>query len=790
MVFNSTNTKDCQGWAARDPTGVLSPYKFSRRVLGSDDVSRITTHCGVCYADVLWTRNKFGDSKYPLVPGHEIAGIVMEVGSNIHCFKTGDHVGVGTYSCRDCEYCNDGLEVHCSKGKIFTFNSTHVDGTITKGGYSSYIVAHERQVKNTAILSLHLYCYKIPDNYPLASAAPLLCAGITVYSPMMRHKMNQPGKSLGVIGLGGLGHMAVKFGKAFGLHVIVFSTSISKKEETLNLLGAHKFVISSDIQQMQASAKPFDFIVGTASGDHPFDPYMAFLKTNGILVLVGFPREIKLNPASLNIGSKTISGSVTGGTKDTQEMIDFCAKHKIYPEIEVIPIQYINEAVERLISRDVKYRFVVDIESSLKCAKFSNLTTLLARATVPCPLPQPALPNKPGSPPQPQPTPPSPSSEIFLSISLSVSARVSCFEFDMSTRSVEDCQGWAARDPTGVLSPYKFSRRVLGSDDVSLTITHCGVCYADVVWTRNIIGDSKYPLVPGHEIVGIVTEVGSNIHRFKTGDHVGVGTYVNSCRDCEYCNDGIEVHCSKGAIFTFNSVDVDGTITKGGYSSYITYIDGGCHINRYCYKIPDNYPLASAAPLLCAGITVYSPMMRHKMNQAGKSLGVIGLGGLGHMAVKFGKAFGLHVTVFSTSISKKDEALNLLGADKFVISSDIQQMQDSAKSLDFIIDTASGDHPFDPYMALLKTYGVLVLVGFPSEVKINPASLNIGSKTISGSVTGGTKDTQEMIDFCAAHKIYPEIEVIPIQYINEALERLINRDVKYRFVIDIESSLK
>lgn len=178
------------------------------------------------------------------------------------------------------------------------------------------------------------------------------------------------------------------------------------------------------------------------------------------------------------------------------------------------------------------------------------------------------------------------------------------------------------------------------------------------------------------------------------------------------------------------------------------------------------------------------------MNQPGKSVGVIGLGGLGHMAVKFGKAFGLNVTVLSTSTSKKEEALSLLGADKFVVSSDLEQMKALGKSLDFIIDTASGDHPFDAYMSLLKVAGVYVLVGFPSEVKFSPASLNIGAKTVSGSVTGGTKDTQEMLEYCAAHKIYPQIETIPIENVNEALERLIKRDVKYRFVIDIQNSLK
>ncbi|KAG7956064.1 hypothetical protein I3843_11G105800 [Carya illinoinensis] len=356
-----------------------------------------------------------------------------------------------------------------------------------------------------------------------------------------------------------------------------------------------------------------------------------------------------------------------------------------------------------------------------------------------------------------------------------------------------DCLGWAARDESGVLSPYNFSRRTLGVDDVSIRITHCGVCYADATSTRNQHGNSKYPLVPGHEIVGIVKEVGSNVHRFKVGDHIGVGTYVNSCRDCEYCNDNEEVYCAKGMTFTFNGVDVDGTITKGGYSSYIVVHERISILvleYRYCFSIPDDYPMASAAPLLCAGISVYAPMVRHKMNQPGKSLGVIGLGGLGHMAVKFGKAFGLNVTVFSTSLSKKEEALSILGADRFVISSDQEQIKALAKCFDFIVDAASGDHPFDPYMSLLKIGGVLTLVGFPSEVKFNPASLNTGMRTVSGSVTAGTKVTQEMIDFCAARKIYPMIEVIPIEYANEAIERLLKRDVKYRFVIDIEKSPK
>ncbi|OWM67002.1 hypothetical protein CDL15_Pgr000454 [Punica granatum] len=288
-------------------------------------------------------------------------------------------------------------------------------------------------------------------------------------------------------------------------------------------------------------------------------------------------------------------------------------------------------------------------------------------------------------------------------------------------RKGENCVGWAARDESGFLSPFSLGRR-----PTNKTITN------------------------RHEIVGIVKEVGANVSKFKVGDCAGVVTYLDTCRDCNYCNEGLEVHCSKGFTLTINGIDVDGNPTRGGYSSFVVVHE------RYCYKIPENYPPESAAPLLCAGITVYTPMMQHKMNaQPGKSFGVIGLGGLGHMAVKFGKAFGLKVTVLSTSLSKKDDALNLLGADEFILSSDKEQM----------------DVHVQPKRALLML------------------RLDAGTRSIAGSAVGTTKPTQETIDFCAEHKIYPEIELIPIQYANEALERLEKSDLKYRFVIDIANSL-
>ncbi|KAF6148559.1 hypothetical protein GIB67_042518, partial [Kingdonia uniflora] len=259
----------------------------------------------------------------------------------------------------------------------------------------------------------------------------------------------------------------------------------------------------------------------------------------------------------------------------------------------------------------------------------------------------------------------------------------------------KNCLGWASRDTSSVLLSYKINRRDTGPDKVSLTITYCGICYADVAWANNIPRNTIYP---GHEIVGIVKEVGSNVHRFKVGDHVGVGPYVNSCKTCEHCKIQEEVHCDVETTHTFYPNDEDGTITRGGYSSYIVVQEG------YVFKIPDNYLLISVAPLLCAGISVYAPMMHHKMNEPGKSLGVIGLG---NVIVKI-MAWYFYSHLIWLIVS-------------------YVSLHSLARSLDFIIDTASRDHPYDPYMALLKPSGVFVLVGFPSEVKFNPMSLLAGT---------------------------------------------------------------
>ncbi|XP_043711790.1 probable mannitol dehydrogenase [Telopea speciosissima] len=343
--------------------------------------------------------------------------------------------------------------------------------------------------------------------------------------------------------------------------------------------------------------------------------------------------------------------------------------------------------------------------------------------------------------------------------------------------------GWAARDSSGVLSPFKFSRRATGDEDVSFKVLYCGICHSDVHCVKNEWGFSTYPLLPGHEIVGVVTEVGSKVKKYKVGDKVGVGCLVGACHSCDNCKNDLENYCPK-SIQTYNWINVDGTKTYGGYSDLMVANE------RYIVRMPENMPLEGGAPLLCAGITVYSPMKYYGLCSPGMHLGVVGLGGLGHVAVKFGKALGMKITVISTSIGKKQEALERLGADAFLISRDQEQMQAATGTMDGIIDTVSADHPLLPLMALLKTNGKLVMVGAPERpLQLPVFPLLMGRKMVAGSCIGGMKETQEMIDFAAKHNITADIELIPVDYVNTAMERLVKADVKYRFVLDIGKTM-
>nr|Q2KNL6.1 RecName: Full=Geraniol dehydrogenase 1; Short=ObaGEDH1 [Ocimum basilicum]AAX83107.1 geraniol dehydrogenase [Ocimum basilicum] len=344
--------------------------------------------------------------------------------------------------------------------------------------------------------------------------------------------------------------------------------------------------------------------------------------------------------------------------------------------------------------------------------------------------------------------------------------------------------GWAATDNSGTFSPFNFSRRATGERDVQFRVLYCGVCHSDLHMVKNEWGVTHYPIVPGHEIVGIVTEVGSKVEKVKIGDKVGVGVLVGSCRQCDQCSNDLENYCYK-QILTYGAPYLDGTIARGGYSDIMVADE------HFIIRWPENFPLDAGAPLLCAGITTYSPLKYFGLDKPGLRVGVNGLGGLGHVAVKFAKAFGTKVTVISTSLSKKEEAMQHLGVDEFVVSTDPQQMQAAVGTLDGIIDTVSAPHPIVPLLSLLKPHGKLIVVGLPDKpLQLPVFPLIQGRRTIAGSGIGGLKETQEMIDFAAKNNIVADVEVIPIDYINTAMDRLLKSDVKYRFVIDVEKSLK
>lgn len=342
-------------------------------------------------------------------------------------------------------------------------------------------------------------------------------------------------------------------------------------------------------------------------------------------------------------------------------------------------------------------------------------------------------------------------------------------------------KSYAALSETSPLAPYEFDRRDVGSHDVLISIEYCGVCHSDLHQARGEWGASVFPMVPGHEIVGTIQQVGKNVSNAKVGDFVGVGCFVDSCRACSSCNEGLEQYCEGHLSLTYNGTEQDQkTITQGGYSSQIVVNE------NYIVHVPGSLDRKAVAPLLCAGITTYSPLMNWKIGK-GTKLGILGLGGLGHMGVKFGVALGADVTVISTSESKRVDAENL-GARDFLLSTDEQAVAKAQESFDFILDTVSGEHDLNVTLNLIKRDGTLILVGVPPKApEVHPFSLIPRRRAVAGSMIGGIAETQSMLDFCAKHNIVSDVEIVAMADINDAFERMSRGDVRYRFVIDMKT---
>lgn len=339
-------------------------------------------------------------------------------------------------------------------------------------------------------------------------------------------------------------------------------------------------------------------------------------------------------------------------------------------------------------------------------------------------------------------------------------------------------RGLAAQSSKSPLEPFEFERRELRPNDVALDIAYAGICHSDIHQVREEWGPSIYPMVPGHEIAGTVTEVGSAVSHFKVGDRIGIGVFIDSCRTCSSCKRGLEQYCENGNTGTYNSIERDGeTIAFGGYSNnFVVDADFAVHI-------PENLDLTGVAPLLCAGITLYSPL-KHWNAKTGKRVGIVGLGGLGHMGVKFAKALGAEVTVFSHSSQKESDAL-AMGADHFVLTKDPAALKALSRSYDLILNTVSAELDISAYLNMLNLDGTLVVIGLPGKPYSVGAGVLLGARrSMAGSQVGGIAEIQEMLDFCGVHNIVSDVEVITADYANTAYERTIASDVKYRFVID------
>lgn len=342
---------------------------------------------------------------------------------------------------------------------------------------------------------------------------------------------------------------------------------------------------------------------------------------------------------------------------------------------------------------------------------------------------------------------------------------------------------YAAKNASAPLTSFSIDRRTPGPHDVQIDILYCGVCHSDIHQVRDEWGGSIYPMVPGHEIVGRVSAVGDHVKNFKVGDLAGAGCFVDSCRECEACLDNEEQCCEKGMVATYNGKDKEGNPTYGGYSTKIVVDE------KYTLHVSEKLDIKAVAPLLCAGITTYSPLRYWKVGK-GSKVAIVGLGGLGHMGVKFAASFGADVTVLSTSPDKEADAKRL-GAHHFIVTKDPEQMNAARGSFDFILDTVSAQHDYNEYLGLLKRNGTLTVVGVPPKPSpVTAFSVIGGRKSLSGSMIGGIKETQEMLDYCAEHNIVSDVEMIDIDKINEAYERMLKNDVRYRFVIDIESLKK
>eukprot|EP01055_Gregarina_sp_Pseudo9_P005425 Gregarina_sp_Pseudo_9__5424@NODE_671_length_2392_cov_151_796855_g634_i0_p1_GENE_NODE_671_length_2392_cov_151_796855_g634_i0NODE_671_length_2392_cov_151_796855_g634_i0_p1_ORF_typecomplete_len711_score154_21ADH_N/PF08240_12/2_9e28ADH_N/PF08240_12/1_2e27ADH_zinc_N/PF00107_26/1_7e15ADH_zinc_N/PF00107_26/3e20Glu_dehyd_C/PF16912_5/1_8e09Glu_dehyd_C/PF16912_5/1_8e13AlaDh_PNT_C/PF01262_21/0_00035AlaDh_PNT_C/PF01262_21/1e062Hacid_dh_C/PF02826_19/0_00452Hacid_dh_C/PF02826_19/1_5e06ADH_zinc_N_2/PF13602_6/0 len=698
------------GYAAPRVGAIFEPCEYELRDLRDTDVLLDVHYCGVCAGDVAFRDMPIFNTQFPYVGGHEVAGIVSRVGPRVSNFKPGDRVGVGCFAhcCNECNFCKSGKEQYCPKS-VLTTGGLMPDGEVTHGGFGKQVVCEEQ------------FVFRIPDSIPLQVAAPLFCAGITTYSPAKKLEWHKGGMNIGVVGLGGLGHVAVQWAKVMGNSVTLITRNMNKAEEA-KALGVDKIIVSSDEEALAAAAGSLHHILDTAGNLPLLSKLHPLLRPTGTLALVtpghSQPLELMLPTGALIFGATSVIGSKSGTLSEHREMLELAAKHKVFPVVEVVKGEDLNKNLSRLQAGTVKFRLVIDMQNS---------------------------------------------------------------GFKMPIRNI----GWAAPRLHADFELFPYTLRALREDDVLIDVHYCGICHGDLAFRELAALNKRFPLVAGHEIAGVVSQVGSKVTKFKPGDRVGVGCLCHCCKQCVHCKTRQEHFCA-GLVGSYGDTMPDGEQTFGGYSKHVV-----CE-EDFVFRIPDEIPLQAAAPMLCAGVTTYSPAKKLNWHKGGMHVGVVGLGGLGHMAVQFAKAMGNSVTLITRSMDKAEDAKKL-GVDRILVSSDEEAMKAAAGSLHHILDTTGKAAVVSKLFALLRPEGVIVMVaadwhGASMLMPVSSLDLIINARGVMGTHVGSPDEHREMLDFAAKHNIRPVIELITAEEINQHFPRVAQGTVKFRLVVDIKAS--
>jgi len=751
------------------PCTSLIPAEHKYEQIRDDEVEVKVDFCGVCHTDLAFAiRNGLGLGTFPHTPGHEVIGRIVKVGGNVDQKRIGQRVGVGFFkrSCHSesCVKCSEGDDNLCPIAEpVLATNGAH-------GGFGEIVRCEDK------------WAIPIPEGLDPAAAAPLLCGGCTVWSPIDR--FNLKGKKVGLLGLGGLGHLFCKFCTALDNEIWVFSHSKEEKAEDAARFGVREIIDVNDKERKDQLKETLDFLLVTSYEDLDWSPFIEIIKPGGTMCWVGWVHlPISIAPFPLIWKQRSIVGSNVASSKQIADMLDFCVKHNIVADAEIHSMQEINGVLNKFIKQGFKYRAVLTagpveladeeglpsmLDAALKATGDYAVNT--AHSAVER---MKEVPDMAKSAASAVATGAHQVAQFAKQIVLGEHAGAkSAQELSSPLKPGETAfKSFTCFAPGTSLVPAVHKYGPLKDDEVEIKVDFCGLCHTDLaVGIRNAAGVAEYPHTPGHEIIGRIQKVGANVDQKRIGERVGLGFITRSCRSCELCQQGDDHLCPNARqVMALNGA-------HGGFSEIVRCED------RWAIPIPESLESAPAAPLLCAGCTVWSPIDR--FNLKGKKVGLMGLGGLGHLFCKFCKALDNEIWVFSHSKEQKEDDAKRFGATEIIDIHDSDRLWQMREKLDFLCITLYKDVDWDSYIDVLKPGGIMCFLGLvhlPVAIGVYP--LIWKQRSVVGSCFASSQQIRDMLDFCAKHDIVAEIEQHPMQEINGALNKFIKEGMEYRAVL-------